>query len=199
MQETWVQSFNQEDPLGEENGNPLHYPGLGNPMERRAHGQSMGSQRVRCNLATKQQMVATASNQAPLFFNIQKFGFTTWWELPTFYSHHCVSDLPHSSIHSLLRICLFSLKRQQHPVFVRLAQCHIQISSQVEIISEILESCFKGVSFIWPTSLKTALEMWSPGSWEQGNQPSSSPQADVGFSELYTELQKQEWKTDIPS
>ena len=89
--------------------------------------------------------------------------------------------MPHLSIHSLLGIPLFSLKRQQHPVFVRLAQCLIQISSQVKIILEILESCFEAVSFIWPTSLKSALETWSPGIWEQGNQPSSSPQADVGF------------------
>ena len=95
-------------------------------------------------------------------------------------SHHCISDATFINPF-LLRIPLFSLKRQQHPVFVRLAQCHIQISSQVKVISEMLESCFKAVSFIWPTSLKSALEMWSPGTWEQGNQPSSSPQADVGF------------------
>ena len=39
--------------------------------------QSMGLQRVGYDLATKQQQImAAASNQVPLFFNIQKFGFT---------------------------------------------------------------------------------------------------------------------------
>ena len=36
MQETRVQSLGQEDPLEEENGNPLLYSGLGNPMDRGA-------------------------------------------------------------------------------------------------------------------------------------------------------------------
>ena len=36
MQETQVQSLGQEDPLEEENGNPLLYSGLGNPMDRAA-------------------------------------------------------------------------------------------------------------------------------------------------------------------
>ena len=34
--ETWVQSPSQEDPLKEENGNPLQYSCLGNPMHRGA-------------------------------------------------------------------------------------------------------------------------------------------------------------------
>ena len=33
-QETWVQSLGQEDPLGEENSNPLQYPCFGSPMDR---------------------------------------------------------------------------------------------------------------------------------------------------------------------
>ena len=36
MQETQVQSLGQEDPLEEENGNPLLYSGLENPMDRAA-------------------------------------------------------------------------------------------------------------------------------------------------------------------
>ena len=43
---------------GEGNGNPLHYSRLKNPMDRGdwwATVQSMGSQRVRHDLATKQQ------------------------------------------------------------------------------------------------------------------------------------------------
>ena len=41
---------------GEENGNPLQCSCLGNPMDRGSGGlQSMGSQRVRHNLVTKQQ------------------------------------------------------------------------------------------------------------------------------------------------
>ena len=36
MQETWVQSLGQEDPLGKRNGNPLQYSCLGNPMDRKA-------------------------------------------------------------------------------------------------------------------------------------------------------------------
>ena len=48
IQETWVQSLGQEDSPGEGNGNPLQYPCLENPMDRRAWRavQSMGSQRV---------------------------------------------------------------------------------------------------------------------------------------------------------
>ena len=34
MQETWVQSLGQEVPLEKENGNPLQYSCLGNPMGR---------------------------------------------------------------------------------------------------------------------------------------------------------------------
>ena len=33
LQETWVQSLGQEDPLEKENGNPLQYSCLENPME----------------------------------------------------------------------------------------------------------------------------------------------------------------------
>ena len=33
MQETQVQSLGREDPLEKENGNPLQYSCLGNPME----------------------------------------------------------------------------------------------------------------------------------------------------------------------
>ena len=41
---------------GGRNGNPFQYSYLGNPMDRGAGGlQSMGSQRVGCNLAAKQQ------------------------------------------------------------------------------------------------------------------------------------------------
>ena len=36
MQEMWVQSLGGEDPLEEENGNPLQYPCLENPMVRGA-------------------------------------------------------------------------------------------------------------------------------------------------------------------
>ena len=36
IQETQVQSLGQEDPLEEENGNPLQYSCLKNPMERGA-------------------------------------------------------------------------------------------------------------------------------------------------------------------
>ena len=35
-QETWVQSLGQEDSPGEDNGNPLQYSSLENPMERGA-------------------------------------------------------------------------------------------------------------------------------------------------------------------
>ena len=36
MQETWVQSLGWEDPLEQENINPLPYPCLENPMDRGA-------------------------------------------------------------------------------------------------------------------------------------------------------------------
>ena len=36
MQETWVRSLGQEDPLEKGNGNPLQYSCLGNPMDRGA-------------------------------------------------------------------------------------------------------------------------------------------------------------------
>ena len=40
---------------GEGNGNPLQYFCLGNPMDRGAWQATMGSQRVRHDLATKEQ------------------------------------------------------------------------------------------------------------------------------------------------
>ena len=36
LQETWVQFLGRGDSPGEENGNPLQYSGLGNPMDRGA-------------------------------------------------------------------------------------------------------------------------------------------------------------------
>ena len=36
IQETWVRSLGWEDPLEEENGNPLQYPCLKSPMDRGA-------------------------------------------------------------------------------------------------------------------------------------------------------------------
>ena len=54
---------------GEENGNPLQYSCLGNPMDRGLPGglQSMGSQRVRHDLATKPISMHTVSlNALPL-------------------------------------------------------------------------------------------------------------------------------------
>ena len=36
MWETWVRSLGQEDPLEKENGNPLQYSCLENPMDRGA-------------------------------------------------------------------------------------------------------------------------------------------------------------------
>ena len=50
---------------GERNGNPLQYSCLGNPMDRRAWGlQSMGLQKVRQDLATKQQQRFNAGRLA---------------------------------------------------------------------------------------------------------------------------------------
>ena len=40
-QETQVQSLGQEDPLEEENGNPLRYSCLENPMDRGALGATV--------------------------------------------------------------------------------------------------------------------------------------------------------------
>ena len=52
MQE--IQSLGQEDPLGEENGNPLQDSCLGNPMDKEPGGYSpSGSKRVRHDLGTK--------------------------------------------------------------------------------------------------------------------------------------------------
>ena len=51
----WVQSLHWEDPL-EKDGNPLKYSCLGSLWtEEPGRLQSMGSQRVSCNLVTKQQ------------------------------------------------------------------------------------------------------------------------------------------------
>ena len=53
-QETWVQSMGQEDPLEKEMA--TQYSCLENPTDRGSSRlQSMGSQRVRHELATKQQ------------------------------------------------------------------------------------------------------------------------------------------------
>ena len=47
VQETWFQSLDQEDPPGEENGNPFQYPHLENPMGRGAQrGYSPWGHRV---------------------------------------------------------------------------------------------------------------------------------------------------------
>ena len=40
-QEMWVQSLGQEDPLEEENGNPLHYSSPENPMDRGGWGATV--------------------------------------------------------------------------------------------------------------------------------------------------------------
>ena len=54
MQETWVRSLHQEDPLGEGNGNPLQYSCLENPMDRGAwratvHGVAQSQTRLTDN------------------------------------------------------------------------------------------------------------------------------------------------------
>ena len=49
-----VRSLNQEDPLEKENGNPLQYSCLGNPMDRGAQWATVQRvARVRHSLATK--------------------------------------------------------------------------------------------------------------------------------------------------
>ena len=45
-QETQVQSLGWEDPLEEENGNPLQYSYLKNPTEESGGQQSVGLQRI---------------------------------------------------------------------------------------------------------------------------------------------------------
>ena len=64
--ETWVQSPSQEDPLKEENGNPLQYSCLENPMDRGVWWaiQSMGSQRLRHNWATEHKHTCSAFTNA---------------------------------------------------------------------------------------------------------------------------------------
>ena len=53
-----VRSLNQEDPLEKENGNPLQYSCLGNPMDRGAQWTAVhGVARVGHNLATNQQLL----------------------------------------------------------------------------------------------------------------------------------------------
>ena len=52
MQETQVQSLDQDDPLEKKNGNPLQYSCLGNPMDRGAtwatvHGITKSQTRLR--------------------------------------------------------------------------------------------------------------------------------------------------------
>ena len=55
-QEIWAWSLGWEYPLEKEMATPLQYSYLGNPMDTGAWWvKSMGSQRVRHNLATKQQ------------------------------------------------------------------------------------------------------------------------------------------------
>ena len=66
-----IRSLDQEDPPGEGNGNPLQCSCLGNPMDRGAWWvQSIGWQRIRHDLATKQQqsifMSVPLSQFAPL-------------------------------------------------------------------------------------------------------------------------------------
>ena len=66
---------------GEGNGNPLQYSCLGNPTDRRAGRlQSMGSQRVRYNLATKQQHIFF--QLINLFWLEHNYFTILWWLLP---------------------------------------------------------------------------------------------------------------------
>ena len=62
-QEMWVLSLGGEDPLEEENGNPLQYSCLKNPMDRGAWQatQSQGSQRVKHDWATEHGAQALSS------------------------------------------------------------------------------------------------------------------------------------------
>ena len=58
MQEMRVQSLSQEDPLAGENGNPLQYFCLGNPIDRGAWWATVhpwSHKRVGHDLGTKQQ------------------------------------------------------------------------------------------------------------------------------------------------
>ena len=60
MQEMWVRSLGQEDPLEEKNANALQYSCLGNSMDRGAWNAIVYAvTRVRCDLATKQQYTST--------------------------------------------------------------------------------------------------------------------------------------------
>ena len=57
-QETQVQSLGGEDPLEKRNGNPLQYPCLGNPTDRRTWWATVhGVARVVHDLETKQQQI----------------------------------------------------------------------------------------------------------------------------------------------
>ena len=57
----FISLANKDNFLGEENGNPLQYSCLGNPMDKEPGGlQSVGPQRIEHGLVTKQQEVTTA-------------------------------------------------------------------------------------------------------------------------------------------
>ena len=56
MQETWVRSLGQEDPLEKGNGNPLQYSCLGNPMDGGAW------QAIVCGVAKKSDMTEELNN-----------------------------------------------------------------------------------------------------------------------------------------
>ena len=63
MQETWVRSLGQEDPLEKGMANHSSIPGWEIPQTEECGGrQSMGSQRVRHNLVTKHKFTK------PLFY-----------------------------------------------------------------------------------------------------------------------------------
>ena len=80
MQETWVQSLGQEDPLEKKNGNPLQYSCLENPMDRGAWQATVhGVTRVGHDLATK----------PPLSFRYNAIAYLTDYNLvltPTVYT-----------------------------------------------------------------------------------------------------------------
>ena len=55
MQETWIWSLGWEYPLEKEKGNELQYSCLENLLEKLGGPQSLGLERVRHDLVTKQQ------------------------------------------------------------------------------------------------------------------------------------------------
>ena len=76
MQEMWVRSLGQEDPLRKDNDNPLQYSCLEHPMDREAwratvHG---AAKRVRHDLLTKQQVTE-------LRFWSRSVWFQSWFSL----------------------------------------------------------------------------------------------------------------------